>query len=381
MKKDIAFIQDLRGIAALLVVLFHASNYISPYGEGLGDQLFGPASTMAVDLFFIISGFIMVHATTKSENASRDVTGFIIKRLSRIVPLYSLVTIAYFVLTRQIGYGDIAGASRLFSTLFFIPSGGGFPPVYGWPVLTVGWSLNFEIYFYAIFALSMLFGKMRWTALFVISAAPILITPLALGLPIRLTTEINYGLSVNYLNLVTNPIIFLFLSGVLIGLLYHSKFEIRKDFALCAVVMSAALVGWQYISRYDVGHGICNWGISLIPFFASCAIGSKTLRVPSLKPFNFLGDISYSLYLSHPLVLLLYPNVMDSIGLNSAKQGFAGVILITGFSIALAILVNSYIEVLLSNKIRDQLLGLKQRLKYKREGAESLTSDRRPLTR
>ncbi len=366
MKKDIAFVQDLRGIAALLVVLFHASNFISPYGQGLGDKLFGAASTMAVDLFFIISGFIMVHSTVKNDEAAKDVTGFIIKRLARIFPLYCIVTIAYFAITRYIGYGDIAGLSRLLKTLLFIPSGEGFPPVYGWPVLTVGWSLNFEIYFYAIFAISMAFGKLRWIILSALVLTPILATPLALGLPLRLTTEINYGLSPNYLNLVTNPIILLFLSGVLIGLLYHSNFKVGGRLALSALVVTSSLVVWQYTSRFIVGHGVANWGLSLIPFFAVSAIASKSLKVPSFKPLNFLGDISYSLYLTHPLILLVYPNVMDRLGLGPAKYGFPGMILVTGLSISLAILMNAYIEVSLSNKIRDQLLGLKQRIGSKR---------------
>ena len=98
------FIQALRGIAALWVVLYHGSRFISPYGTGLGDLLFGPAGSMGVVLFFILSGFIMVHTTRNLQGGLWDALDFLIKRFARIWPVYAVVTLCY-ALVRLGGWG------------------------------------------------------------------------------------------------------------------------------------------------------------------------------------------------------------------------------------------------------------------------------------
>lgn len=93
------FVQAFRGIAALLVVLWHASIFLGPYGTGLGGRLFGSGGSMGVDLFFLISGFIMVHTTRGSDGSWRDAAVFAIKRAARIWPVW-IVAAALFVLCK-----------------------------------------------------------------------------------------------------------------------------------------------------------------------------------------------------------------------------------------------------------------------------------------
>jgi len=85
-KPNMNFIQGFRGLAALLVVLWHASRYLGPYGTGLGGKLFLPAGTMGVDLFFIISGFIMFHTTRDSDGSAQYCVAFLIKRFPASFP-------------------------------------------------------------------------------------------------------------------------------------------------------------------------------------------------------------------------------------------------------------------------------------------------------
>src|ERR1041384_8332317 len=93
------FIQALRGVAAMVVVLFHGRGVITgPAYLDLGDRLFG-CGAIGVDLFFVISGFIMVHATWKLDGSGRSVAQFLVKRLTRIWPVYVVATFAFLVAT------------------------------------------------------------------------------------------------------------------------------------------------------------------------------------------------------------------------------------------------------------------------------------------
>lgn len=164
MNRKLSFIQAVRGIAALMVVLYHGSGFISPYGTGLGDLLFGAAGSMGVTLFFIVSGIIMVHTTARSDGSPAYVLEFLIKRFSRVWPVY-LVAVLVFVLVALHGTGFLqspAHRRQLLFTALFLPTGNGVSPDFGFPVISVGWTLNYEMYFYVIFGMSMLFGRSRW---------------------------------------------------------------------------------------------------------------------------------------------------------------------------------------------------------------------------
>jgi peptidoglycan/LPS O-acetylase OafA/YrhL len=135
MKERLYGLELLRFIAAALVLFFHISVI------GVGE--FG------VDIFFIISGFVMMYSTqTDSRN-------FFLKRLIRIVPLYWLVTIItfsfYYIFPSffSLPSNDL---SHLVMSLLFIPfdkNGSGHAPI-----LSVGWTLNYEMYFYFLFSLA-----------------------------------------------------------------------------------------------------------------------------------------------------------------------------------------------------------------------------------
>jgi len=79
LKECLGFIQALRGIAALGIVLWHASRYVAPYGTGASLEFFYPASPGGVGLFFIISGFIMGHTTRRCDGSFRYVYNFFVK--------------------------------------------------------------------------------------------------------------------------------------------------------------------------------------------------------------------------------------------------------------------------------------------------------------
>ena len=350
------FVQALRGIAALLVVLWHASIYLGPYGTGIGGALFGSGGSMGVDLFFLISGFIMVHTTRTSDGSWGDVAAFAIKRISRIWPVW-IVALAFCVLVKVDAgtfLADPVKRSWLLHSLLFVPAPGApgdIAPTYGFPVLGVGWTLNYEMYFYAVFAASMLFGRRRWSAFFAWFVATLILLPLCAR---HLVTAADWAglvgsgnahrFELHYLDLMTNPLILLFVAGVVIGIVHGSRHAIedaRTARVLCLVVTVCAVA--QYATQWRVGHGIGEWGLSLVPLLLVYCMASKRIAMRVPRWLVGLGNISFSLYLLHPTVQALFSSHAGRFG-HVPTSGFTAIFLTTILSVVAAALSYAAIE-------------------------------------
>ena len=175
-------IQVLRAVAALSVLLYHAGLFNIGYG--------------GVDVFFVISGFIM--GTIGVREAPNEFFG---KRLIRIVPLYWAVTIAMCLLSLLPGAFQqfTFDLPRLVKSLLFIPHVD-VPTGRVWPLLVPGWTLNYEMFFYAVFAIGLALGRP------VMLSVTLMIALVATGLLVAPTNSIwaTY----------TNPMLLEFVSGV-----------------------------------------------------------------------------------------------------------------------------------------------------------------------
>jgi len=312
----IAPIQALRGIAASMVVLWHASRYLAPNGAGRVAEFLQPGAVMGVDLFFLISGFIMVHTTRDSDGSPGYVAGFLVKRATRIWPVW-IVALAVFLASQMDAtfLTDPARRVWLARSLVFLPTAGvsaDVPPIFGAPVLGVGWTLNYEMYFYAFFALSMLFGRWRWAVFFAWVVATVLLVPLLTGELSALphwwdffSCDRYYHYAIQYLNLATSPLILLFVAGALIGLLYDSPEPLRgtSRSVTALVFVAVALVALQFVLAFRPYHGVLHWGLTLIPLVLAVALASRRIEIPVPRWLEYLGDISFSLYLLHTIVL------------------------------------------------------------------------------
>lgn len=355
--QTIAFIQGLRGIAALLVVLFHGSRFLSPYGTGIGNTLFGHGGTTGVHLFFILSGFIMTYTTPASGPAV--VRPYLIKRFTRIWPTYVIWSLTYWVVSALVTHRSLFSepnvTKRLLSTLTFIPTPG-IPPLFTPPLLGVGWTLNFEIYFYLAFGLACLFKHYRWPAFFGWMFTWLVIIP---GVRGTLTfDETNpQKLLTAYFILMSSPLIWLFIAGVVIGLIFRSRVvPPSRVLAQAAVVVAFALFGVQYTNSLAGEAQVRLSLLTIAPAVLLLCLASKSLALQVPRVIVYLGDISFSMYLVHPLVQEVLPLGLPSLGLSGLQHGvflLAVTTLVTGMIAALS---HRFLERQLSDALKDRLL-------------------------
>jgi exopolysaccharide production protein ExoZ len=147
----VLWVHLLRAAAALAVMIAHAHQ--SAIEIGIGDYVPDfPIGAAGVDLFFVISGFVMVVASADLFGQRGAPPYFLLRRLARIVPLYWLITgiFVFILLAGRHHSSSYLSASEVVTSLFFIPHSlpnGAVAPVYG-----LGWTLNYEMMFYVVFS-------------------------------------------------------------------------------------------------------------------------------------------------------------------------------------------------------------------------------------
>ena len=274
-------IQYLRGIAALMVVWHHGTEQM----PGLAAYFPLRFGTSGVDVFFVISGFIMVMTTVGKSITPID---FIARRFIRVVPLYWVLTLALvagLLAAPSVFRSTVLTPGSLIQSLLFIPHLSPSRAGMVWPILVPGWTLNYEIFLYAVFAASLAFRQrlaVLASTMIILVAAGYLLGPFAHPIP----------------KTFTDPILLEFVAGAVIGHLWiagHVKLS-----------WPASIIGML------VGIGLLVLRDS--PSLASYTklVGAVLLIVGSLNVHMLrwrnglllvLGDSSYSIYLTHIFAL------------------------------------------------------------------------------
>jgi len=284
-------LQYLRAIAALVVVYSHACIQVPAYQEHVME--FG---SFGVDIFFVISGFIMLYISKPSHTPG----AFILNRVRRVAPLYwffTLLMAMLFLIMPAVFNNANLQADALLKSLFFIPHFSQAHPNEVWPIVAPGWSLNFEMYFYAIFALS-LFVAVRFR-LALISAVIIGVFVLAWMFPT--SGPVNQFFRDN--------VVFEFIFGMILASLWLKGVRLPSIAGVALFVLGFALL---ILHSQDLGlrqfglPGIVTNGIPA----AMVVAGTLYMVVPENKLGVLLGDASYALYLSHIFVLGLLRKVL-----------------------------------------------------------------------
>lgn len=281
-------VQALRAFAAWLVVFHHFMQVFFNFeANNLAGHLLSTRGQMGVDIFFVISGFV-IYITT--ANGSIKTLRFLWQRAARIVPVYWFYTvitagILFFASDVMPDYG--LDLPSLIMGLLFIPNEN--PAGFGdYPILPVGWTLNFEMMFYLIFALSFLLpARIRmWAVLTMIALLNLLLSRLDM-------------ISSFY----ADPIIYEFLLGVGVGMLYHhgklSPATTRSPWVVLALSCAALMLCFTDQS----GWRLATWGVpAALLVIAMIRLEPIFMRHHGLRR---MGDQSYSVYLVHVIVLWL----------------------------------------------------------------------------
>jgi peptidoglycan/LPS O-acetylase OafA/YrhL len=312
-KKTLLMVQVLRAVAVLMVVGYHVSNLLATRLSVKSYDFFNGSA--GVDVFFVISGVVMVISSQSIAQGPRPGRTFFARRVERIVPLYWIAT----TLKLLILYATAGAAESLwhiFQSYLFLPALQGVRTL---PVLTVGWTLNYEMLFYVLFAVAL---ALRMSPLRVL-----LPTLGLIGMIACFKTPGSTGLVV-----YEDRIVFEFLFGVGLGQAVRAGKVPGRALSLVLV-----MVGFAFLFTIEPTFTVTRpvaWGLPALAVVAG-AIGFES-SIGRLVPGWILeiGDASYAIYLFHGFVLSL-------LGILIGRPGFG-----RGFSIALVVILGFVLSLL-----------------------------------
>lgn len=289
-------IQALRGIAALGVVAFHSLSIEQKYSNG--DSLlpdFFRLGQSGVDLFFVISGFVMVTVTKERFKINGESMRFLWGRLSRIYPTYWF----YFLLVGSIfflkpGWVNASQGHQidLISSFLLLPDN-------QLPLVMVAWSLIHELWFYLVFAVLLMFHERMLSMLLFLWAAIIIVVNSLFTLG-----DFSPGARI-----VFHPYSLEFIIGALVAVLIQDEKFVKssaRDSIISIVLVPAIGIPVAYVwdvLKQDGVFRMSVFGVLYGFLIFSFVTLEKTKKIKVPKPLQAIGDMSYTIYLSHILVL------------------------------------------------------------------------------
>jgi peptidoglycan/LPS O-acetylase OafA/YrhL len=287
-------LQILRAVAAYGVVVFHAQPFVARLHPISVHSQLGAAG---VDIFFVISGFIMVYT---SGHTRRTPLAFWRDRVIRIIPLYWLVLFA-MIGVHAAGYRPSGlhqwDASDLVTSLFLLPNVrlDGVPE----PILTPAWTLIYEMFFYLLFGM-LLFIRSLLTI-------TVLLTAIFSALWVFGLIYQPEDFAVRY---YMNPILLEFAAGCFLGLIYLRSFESYKNTTAGWVLIGIGVAS-LILQDYYFGEAIfrtadvrlAHFGIPAIMIVAGALALENSEYKQEYRGILLLGSASYAMYLAHPLIL------------------------------------------------------------------------------
>lgn len=284
------WIQVLRGIAAMIVAAGHALNEIlvrMPQ-PGATQTSFFFYWGYGVDLFFVVSGFIMIHSAGGRFHSLAGSMEFFLRRLVRIAPLYTLATIGVAVSTYLLPHvfrGQPPSITEVALSILFVPYARASGDVL--PVLAVGWTLNYEMLFYVLFALAMLFYIRIGVALLLLTLCSLSLVGALIDIPF---TALAFW---------ANSIILEFCFGILIGLLYRSGLRPPRALVWFAGILGFVLSLAALATQFDFVPRFLGGGLPALCCVFAAVFAPFPPQTVLTNFFVKLGDASYSLYLFH----------------------------------------------------------------------------------
>lgn len=305
-------IQALRAVAALAVVIAHAQTDLTQRA-GLIDALPNLEWCKAgVDVFFVVSGFIMVYSSEPLFGKPSGPRTFFTRRLVRIVPLYWLVTTSYLAIAAfapALQHKNYS-LSMILASYLFIPARS--PDGLIEPIVGQGWTLNYEMLFYLVFAFSV--AASRRAAVSIV--ALVLISAVWMGQRLApLPIVFDYW---------SNEIVLEFVFGMLLGLAYQEGVRLPRPIRI--VLLGAGLflfyIGLRH-SGFAASYRSATWGLPATMIVAGAALGEPAGASSWWRWLGMIGDASYALYLIHALPIRALRTVWIWSGLDIRDSPWA----------------------------------------------------------
>jgi peptidoglycan/LPS O-acetylase OafA/YrhL len=293
-------IQLLRALAALCVVAFHAQTDAAAVAAWLGvsftrSDIFPWLA--GVDIFFVISGFVMVYASSRWFGSGRAPRVFLARRIARIVPIYWATMIVYLAvvfLQPRLLNSEYLALHFVLASFLFIPASR--PDGLVQPLYSLGWTLNYEMFFYALFAAAIAFPRRR--------AVPALIGALILIVSLGIAS----APLPQPLAFWSDPIVLEFAFGMALGWASAEGFFFSRPFRLALALAGLALLALDLTQARELLalQRPLAFGLPAALLVASAGLASPAQRGAENLLIHWgviLGDASYALYLVHPFVI------------------------------------------------------------------------------
>jgi peptidoglycan/LPS O-acetylase OafA/YrhL len=287
-------IQFCRGVAAVLVVLYHAGRMLAlpQYSGHIALGGFFNFGNAGVDFFFVLSGFIIFFVHEKDIGRPQSLPSYAWSRVTRIYPVYWLVTALVLASIATRSGVEALDPAYLISSLLLLPQ----PHE---PVLSVGWTLVHEMLFYVVFAVAVLSRRFGlWVAL---------------GWLVLCATPAFFSFGDSVLGVVASPYHLQFALGVAAAYAVRHGPLRAASTLLCIGLAGFAGLAWAVDSNPDFYVSIacrCLLGLSC----AAIIFGTARLELEGKlrvgRPAAFLGSASYSIYLIHAVVIGLFAKAL-----------------------------------------------------------------------
>ena len=290
-QKNLQLIQVLRGVASLLVVLYHTTlNFNEIFGRQFLSDFFSFGNT-GVDIFFVLSGFIIAYTSFASIHSPQKIVPFFRRRFIRIYPVYWII-ISLFLLAQVL-------LPSYYKTHYDFNPGNVLSTYLLWPWHTmvngVSWTLSYELFYYVLFSFAFLIKNKK----------------LAAGLMITYILSVGYMYNFNYDYLNQNklmsflffPMNIEFFMGVTAALLVLKQNSLpAKTLIVSGSVLFCLSVAMNY-SGYQLTDRmfsrVLSFGVSSFLLVTGVAAYEFHKTVSVHRIFLSLGNASYSLYLLH----------------------------------------------------------------------------------
>jgi exopolysaccharide production protein ExoZ len=327
----------LRAIAACEIVICHSDLVVKHFSDSriVLNPWYRPFGGVGVELFFIVSGYIMCLRAPMIGSFSK----FIVSRILRIYPAYWLYTTLVVIVTTAVPAwqpGGSVGSLRSFLRSYLVL------PDWGFPILGVGWTLEYEMIFYLIVALALASGVA--TSLRSVALALVLAVLGGTGCVLGPRTE---GSALLYH--IVNPYMFAFGAGWLFRSVERTTWPLR---ILNLVLFAAIAVGSIWIGPDGGERPVVRIALASV-VFCSILLARNVFQAdnPVNRTLWLVGDASFSLYLCHWFVLSAGGKIL---GLFEVQPGLDIIARVAGVLLSVAVGVGAfrYIEKPLDAKVK-----------------------------